>query len=71
MDELQRTYNKINKLTTLIASKYPELYRSLNENPLTIPTINNPSIDIAIMKDYLDSLEQLLAHHSKLNLKSA
>lgn len=63
MSQLQSIENKIIKLTTLIETMYPELYKFLEENPLTIPSVNHPNINTKVMEDYLESLEQLLKHH--------
>lgn len=63
MDVLKNILIEITRLTTNIKVNYPELYRTLNENPLTVPSEEHPQIDIEIMKSYLESLKQLLKHH--------
>ncbi len=63
MNQLQAIENEIIKLTTLIETEYPELYIFLDENPLTIPSVNHPNINAKVMGDYLESLNQLLKHH--------
>ncbi len=63
MKDLHHVLNEIIKLTTIIETNYPELYRSLDENPLTIPAINHPHIDKQDMVEYWDRLTQLLKHH--------
>ena len=63
MCQLQNIENEIVKITTLIGTKYPELYTFLDENPFTMPSINHPNIDTKVMEDYLVSLNQLLKHH--------
>ena len=63
MKDLSKVVVEIEKLTTNIETNYPELYRSLDENPLTIPTKQNPHIDKEVMQEYLESLKQLLKHH--------
>ena len=63
MKDLRKIVGEIERLTTNIETNYPELYRSLDENPLTIPTKQNPHIDKEVMQDYLESLKQLLKHH--------
>jgi hypothetical protein len=30
---------------------------------MTIPSTNNPDINISVMEEYLESLKQLLKHH--------
>ncbi|MET6990870.1 hypothetical protein [Sediminicola arcticus] len=54
---------KITQLTLNIETNYPELYRFLDENPVTLPTENHPNIDEDAMSAYLESLKQLLKHH--------
>ena len=54
---------EVTQLTTNIETNYPELYRFLDENPLTIPAVNHPHIDKQIMEEYLNSLKQLIKHH--------
>jgi len=63
MNKLQNTLTEISQLTKIIETNYPELYQFLDENPITIPSESNPSIDKKILQDYLDSLKQLLKHH--------
>tara|TARA_R110000764_G_scaffold128566_1_gene216351 strand:+ start:489 stop:704 length:216 start_codon:yes stop_codon:yes gene_type:complete len=63
MNDLRKVVDEIEKLTTNIETNYPELYRSLDENPLTIPSGQHPHIDKVVMQEYLESLKQLLKHH--------
>ncbi len=63
MNRLRDILKEITQLTGNIETNYPELYRSLDENPLTIPATNHPHIDKKIMEEYLESLKQLLKHH--------
>jgi hypothetical protein len=63
MKNLQTILTQITQLTTDIETNYPELYRSLDENPMTIPSMDHPHIDSKVMQDYLESLKQLLLHH--------
>lgn len=63
MKNLRKLLTEITQLTTNIETNYPELYRSLDENPLTIPETDHPHIDKQIMESYLESLKQLLKHH--------
>ena len=62
MKNLHNILTEITQLTTNIETNYPELYRSLDENPMTIP-ISDPHIDKRIMQEYLESLKQLFEHH--------
>ena len=63
MKNLQTILTQITQVTTDIETNYPELYRSLDENPMTIPSMDHPHIDSKVMEDYLESLKQLLLHH--------
>lgn len=69
MNNLQNTLEEISKLTKAIETNYPERYQFLGENPITIPSESNPSIDKKIMQDYLGSLKQLLKHHVETRKK--
>lgn len=63
MNEHQPILAEITQLTSKLKTNYPELYRSLNENPMTIPSSAHPDIDCDSLKEYLDGLKQLLEHH--------
>ncbi|SDS19169.1 hypothetical protein SAMN05216503_2268 [Polaribacter sp. KT25b] len=63
MKNLNKILTEITQLTNTIETKYPELYRDLDENPMTIPSNNHPQMDKKIMEEYLDSLKQLLEHY--------
>jgi hypothetical protein len=63
MKNLQNILQEITQLTTNIETNYPELYRYLDENPLTLPTMDKPHMDKKVLESYLKSLEELLRHH--------
>jgi hypothetical protein len=63
MNTLKDLLTEITQLTYNIETNYPELYRTLDENPMTIPATSHPHIDKEVMQDYLESLKQLLKHH--------
>lgn len=63
MSNLKNILTEITKLTYTIETNYPELYRTLDENPMTIPAYNHPHINKEVMQDYLESLKQILKHH--------
>ena len=58
--EEQEVIDKIIATTTQIQEKYPELSKFLGEMPITIPNENNPKINISILKEYSESLIQIL-----------
>jgi len=69
MNILQSLLAEISQLTKTIETNYPELYQFLDENPMTIPSESNPSIDKKILLEYLESLKLLLKHHLETRKK--
>jgi hypothetical protein len=67
MQTIKEIEREIVELTFKIESEYPELYQFLNENPITIPSKNNPDINRNLLLDYLDSLKQQLKHHKEIH----
>lgn len=63
MKKMRSLMNEITQLTLEIETNYPELYKYLEENPLTIPATKSPTVDHKVMSDYLESLKELLKHH--------
>ena len=63
MENMKDLITKINSLTTKIETEYPELYTFIDEQPITIPALDHPDTNTSALKDYLQSLEQLLQHH--------
>ena len=59
MKELHNILQEITQITTTIETNYPELYRSLDENPMTLPIINHPHMDKKVMQEYLESLKTI------------
>ncbi|MCC6584008.1 MAG: hypothetical protein IT271_09915 [Chitinophagales bacterium] len=51
---------EIMSLTEQIKLQYPEVYRNLNEMPITIPNMATPEVKIKQMEDYVQSLKTLL-----------
>ncbi|TXE16736.1 hypothetical protein ES692_11800 [Psychroserpens burtonensis] len=69
MKRLQDIENQIIRLSNSIAVNYPELYATLDENPVTIPSKVHPDIEIKNMEDYLESLKQILKQYIKTHNK--
>jgi len=67
MNALQKIVSEINKITLEIEEKYPELYRTLNENPitLTVPKKHQESVSIKDLTTYLEDLKILLEEEIK------
>ncbi|WP_055443463.1 hypothetical protein [Lacinutrix himadriensis] len=63
MKDLHNILTEITQLTNKIETNYPELYRSLDENPLTLPVSESPHMDKKVMAEYLEGLKQLLGHY--------
>lgn len=55
---------KIMAITMLIQRKYSELSKFLDEMPVTIPNENNPKININILKEYYQSLQNILKQYT-------
>lgn len=53
---------KIMEISMKILEKHSELADHLDEMPLTIPNMENPEVSIKILKDYLESLENIVKH---------
>ena len=51
---------KIMAMTMKIQRENPELSKFLGEMPVTIPNENNPEVNAAVLKDYYESLRDLL-----------
>lgn len=64
MSDLSTILKEITEITTSMETDYPELYKYLDETPITIPAIKHPDINKNIMEDYLDGLKQLLEHYN-------
>lgn len=62
MKKLQQLSKEINELTLKIEQEYPELYKYLDENPITIPN-NGGEMTTKSFSDYLNSLKEILNHH--------
>lgn len=63
MQDLNGILSEITQITVYLETNYPELYRFLDENPMTLPATNHPNMDRQIMQEYLESLKQLLERH--------
>lgn len=68
MKKMRSLMNEITRLTLEIETDYPELYKYLEENPVTIPAIKSPMVDHKVMNDYLESLKELLKHHLETHM---
>ncbi|MEZ7504818.1 DinB family protein [Flavobacterium sp. Arc2] len=69
MKDLQQLLDEVTRLTSNINTNYPDLYKFLSENPITIPSYVDPQITKQVMTDYLDSLKNLLHNHIESHKK--
>ena len=70
MQRLQVILQEITQLTSNMETNYPEIYRYLDEDPLTISTIEGDRPDLAVFEQYLNTLKTklktyLTAKHSR------
>lgn len=65
--EIDELNNDILKITTEIKEQYPELYRNLNEMPITVPNTTSPEVKIKHLRDYLESLKSILNRYNNQN----
>ena len=63
MKDLHTILKELTNLTLNIEMNYPELYRSLDENPMTLPVASHPQIDKKVMQEYLVGLKELLERY--------
>lgn len=60
MEELKELNSQILKVTMQIRKQFPELSKYLLEMPETIPDTKNPEMNKKVLRDYLDSLKEIL-----------
>ena len=65
MSDLNTILKKISDLTYRIEIEYPELYQFLDEDPMTIPSIENPEMGKKVMQEYFEDLKEKLKQYSK------
>ena len=69
MKKIQKLTQEINELTVRIEQKYPELYRYLDENPITIPVDDEAKPTHKSFADYLESLKSILERYMESHNK--
>lgn len=60
MNNLRNLLTEVTQLTTHIETNYPELYRSLDENPMTLPISKHPHIDKVVMQGVFRQLKGII-----------
>lgn len=63
MKKLNQLMQEIIQLTTLIETDYPELYKYLDETPITICSTEEKTICSNDLEQYLETLKQQLHKH--------
>jgi hypothetical protein len=69
MKKLSELMQEVIKLTTEIETTYPELYKYLEETPITICETEEKTICTEDMKEYLRTLKSQLQHHVETHKK--
>lgn len=64
MKSVDNILKEITDLTTEIETNYPELYRNLDENPITLKESHSSHLNKKALQDYLERLKELLKHHT-------
>ncbi|HZJ19333.1 MAG TPA: hypothetical protein VFD35_03130 [Pricia sp.] len=59
----QNILSEITDITIQIETCYTELYRFLDEDPITIPSTARPDLTERTLVEYLEDLKGLLKHH--------
>jgi hypothetical protein len=54
---------KILKVTMVIQENYPELYKFLNEMPITIPIDSRPEVNVKNLQKYYETLLTLFRNY--------
>lgn len=69
MKTLNQLMQDIIQLTAEIETRYPELYKYLNETPLELCETRGKVICTEDLKDYLETLRSQLKHHIETHRK--
>ena len=65
MKKLNDLMHEIIELTTEIETKYPELYKYLDETPFHICETKEKAISSKDLEQYLETLKDQLNHHKE------
>ena len=63
MKKLNELMQEIIQLTTLIETDYPELYKYLDETPISVCNTEEKTICVKDLVQYLETLKQQLNKH--------
>jgi hypothetical protein len=70
MKHLNKLMQEIIELTTIMETKYPELYRYLDETPLNIGKHPEKEITTEDLKSYLETLKTQMNEQIKTHQKT-
>lgn len=67
MELSQELLAEITQVTRAIEDNYPELQKYLDENPMTLPEGDNSNVEMdnEALKEYLNSLKELVIKYDK------
>jgi hypothetical protein len=68
MERISNILNEITLITLEIETKFPEIYKFLEEDTLTLPFREHPQINAEILFDYLESLNQILLRYKETHV---
>ena len=66
MNDSQYTYAEITCLMNNIKTNYPELYRFLDENPMTGTSTPHSELDMDSLREYLEDLKEFFKQHLQI-----
>ena len=69
MKALHKIMEEVIKLTTRIETEYPELYKFLDETPMSIGKHPEKEVTIEDLKNYLETLKTQLQEYIKTHRK--
>jgi hypothetical protein len=70
MKNIQQLMQEIIRLTSEIETKYPEVYKYLEETPLLLWDAKEKNISTSDLESYLNTLKELLEDYLKTHQKS-
>ncbi|WP_048331249.1 hypothetical protein [Bizionia psychrotolerans] len=65
MKKAKDVLTEISTLTSDIETNYPEVFEHLDEMPMTIPSQQNPDIDVKDLENYLESLKDIIKKYKE------
>jgi hypothetical protein len=69
MKTVKELLSEISNLIRKIETDYPDLYKYLDENPVTIPNMQHPKVSTEELQNYLNTLNDLINKYKKNHKK--